>query len=77
MFLAKKIDLSLVLWKTDDLQDTLVRKLATLRKGKVAKRLFVRAFDVKEFYTNLAHVEICKAILWLFGKIRESFRREL
>ena len=63
-----------ILWKTGDLKDRLKNLLLERRVGIRRRKLFVRAFDIKEFYTNLSHDEIRKAFLWLFNEVRKKLR---
>ena len=61
-----------VLWKTGDLRKVLQEKIDSLTKN--SKNLKVRAFDIKQFYTNLDHNEIRKSVLWLFDEARKIKR---
>jgi hypothetical protein len=61
-----------VLWKTGDLKQVLRKKIDFLTRN--GKSLKVRAFDIKQFYTNLDHDEIRKSVLWLFDEIRKIKR---
>ena len=49
-----------VLWKTGDLKQVLRNKIDFLTRN--GKSLKVRAFDIKQFYTNLDHDGIRKSV---------------
>ena len=64
-----------ILWKTEDILEVLKKKIEKLLgKDKDGKRIIMRAYDIKNFYTNLDHDEIRKAYLWLVGMARSKQR---
>ena len=64
-----------VLWKTGDLLDVLKSKVDNLiRMYGNDSKLLVKAYDIKNFYTNLNHDEIRCAIKWLHDSLKLKYR---
>lgn len=65
-----------ILWKTGDLMKEMIRKLNVLTDDDDGsdRRVCMRAYDIKQFYTNLSHDEIRKAFMWLVGEVRKKRR---
>ena len=64
-----------LLWKTGDLLDVLKSKVDNLiRMYGNDSKLLVKAYDIKNFYTNLNHDEIRCAIKWLHDSLKLKYR---
>ena len=65
-------DKHFILWKTGDLKEVIEEKRKQTRFKGGKWELYVKAYDIKDFYTMLRHGEIRKAILWLFELFRKK-----
>lgn len=63
-----------VLWKTGDLKSTIEDKLKNMGFDENKRRVYIEAYDIKNFYTNLSHDEIRKAARWLITEFKKTKR---
>lgn len=80
MHMLKNVDDdNCILWKTHDILDVCnekVNRLVDMHSDRISNAdICVRAYDIKNFYTNLSHSEIRAAYKWLVSSVRSSNRR--
>jgi hypothetical protein len=75
MGMLKRIDKEhCILWKTGDLKKDLEEKIEKIVDDREDRKVCIKAYDIKQFYTNLNHKEIGKAWRWLLDCVKKKVR---